>query len=187
MRARLASGNPHKLAELRLALPEWEIELAGTTSFPPEDGITYAENARLKAEHGRLFSPDDAWVLGEDSGIEVAGLGGRPGLQSARWAEDGVARLLAELAGVADRRARYICTIVALGPTSELVVEGILEGRIAFVRSGAEGFGYDPIFIPESEQQTVAELGDSWKSANSHRARAAGALATLLHSRAPGC
>jgi XTP/dITP diphosphohydrolase len=116
-------------------------------------------------------------VLGEDSGIEVAALGGRPGIESARWAEDGVTALLAELHGIEDRRARYVCELVAVGPDGkELRGTGVLEGVIADEPRGSEGFGYDPIFIPEHLAQTVAELGDSWKARNSHRARAARAL-----------
>ena len=181
MRARLASENPHKLVELRRALPQWEIELVDATSYPPESGSSYAENARGKAAHGRSLAPSDAWVIGEDSGIEAAGLDGRPGLASARWAADGVARLLAELDDVVDRRARYVCVIVALGPDGEEVtVEGTLAGSIATCRSGDEGFGYDPVFVPEGLEHTVAELGDTWKTANSHRARAAAALAAAL-------
>lgn len=181
MKARLASGNPHKLTELRRALPGWEIELSGDPAFPPETGSTYTENARGKALHGRAGAPADAWVIGEDSGIEAAGLEGRPGLASARWAGDGVARLLEELSDVPDRRARYVCVIVALGPAGEeLVVEGTLEGTIATGRRGRAGFGYDPVFVPDGENQTVAELGDAWKSAHSHRARAAAALTAAL-------
>ncbi len=181
MRARLASGNRHKLDEFRRALTEWEIELLDAQAFPPETGTTYAENARGKAAFGRRLAPDDLWVIGEDSGIEAAGLGGRPGLESARWADDGVERLLAELAGIADRRARYVCTIVAIGPGgTEVVVEGRLEGAVAATASGDEGFGYDPIFVPDGEQLTVAELGDAWKAVNSHRARATRALASAL-------
>ena len=185
MRARLATGNRHKLDEFRRVLSGWEIELVDTTTYPPEIGTTYGENARGKAAHGRSCSPADAWVIGEDSGIEAAGLGGRPGLESARWADDGVARLLGELAGVSDRRARYVCTIVAIGPeSSEITVHGVLEGAIATSRSGREGFGYDPVFVPAGEAQTVAQLGDRWKAVNSHRARAALALADAL--REPG-
>jgi XTP/dITP diphosphohydrolase len=116
-------------------------------------------------------------VLGEDSGIEVVALGGGPGIQSARWAEDGVAELLRRLDGVEDRRARYVCELVAISPTGEeRRGTGILEGRVAHERRGDEGFGYDPIMIPDGEQRTVAELGNAWKSSNSHRARAARAL-----------
>ena len=177
LRARLASGNAHKLDELQAALPGWEIELLRTDGFPNEDGETYYENARNKAEFGREVGERGAWILGEDSGIEAAALGGRPGVASARWAEDGVAQLLAELDGAADRRARYVCELVALAPDGrELRGTGILEGTIATERRGDEGFGYDPIFVPAGEECTVAELGNTWKSANSHRARAAVAL-----------
>ena len=120
-------------------------------------------------------------MLGEDSGIEVAALGGAPGVQSARWAEDPIARLLAELEGVTDRQARYVCELVAIAPGSrELRGTGTLEGRIADAPRGAEGFGYDPVFVPDGEELTVAELGNAWKRANSHRARAAAALNAAL-------
>ena len=178
VKARLASGNPHKLEELRAALAGWELELLETErDYPPEDGETYYENARAKAAFGRESAPPDEWVLGEDSGIEVAALGGAPGIASARWAVDGVAQLLAELDGVDDRRARYVCELVALGPAGEeRRGTGMLEGAIATERRGDEGFGYDPIFIPAGEERTVAELGNEWKRANSHRARAAAAI-----------
>ena len=176
--ARLASGNPHKLEELRAALRGWELELLETErAYPPEDGVTYYENARAKAAFGREEAAPDEWVLGEDSGIEVSALGGRPGVASARWAADGVARLLEELDGAADRRARYVCELVALAADGEeRRGTGYLEGTIATERRGDEGFGYDPIFIPAGETRTVAELGNAWKRANSHRAQAAAAL-----------
>ena len=187
MKARLASANPHKLVELRRALPGWEIELTDHRDFPPETGSTYEENARGKARHGRTSAPAEAWVIGEDSGIEASGLGGRPGLASARWASDGVTKLLTELASLEDRRARYVCVIVAIDPTGEeIVAEGTLSGTIAPDRRGAEGFGYDPIFVPDGETSTVAELGDDWKTANSHRARAAARLATALEAQGRG-
>lgn len=121
------------------------------------------------------------FVLGEDSGLEVHALGGRPGITSARWAEDPIARVLAELDGIADRRARYVCELVCLTPEGkELRGTGVLEGRIAEEPRGLEGFGYDPIFIPADQERTVAELGNAWKSSNSHRARAAAALVEVL-------
>jgi XTP/dITP diphosphohydrolase len=173
VRAVLASGNAHKLDELRAALPGWEVELLGSPSLPEETGDTYEQNARAKAEFGHGLERD-AWVLGEDSGIEVEALGGGPGIASARWAADGVAELLARLDGVTDRRARYVCELVALGPGGEeRRGSGTLEGTIAAERRGDEGFGYDPIFVPLGETRTVAELGNGWKRSNSHRARAA--------------
>lgn len=183
--ARLASGNAHKLEELRASLPGWKLDLLETAEpYPEEDGATYYENARAKAQFGRAAGPADAWALGEDSGIEVAALGGRPGIASARWAEDGVAQLLAELVGAPDRRARYVCELVALAPDgAELRGTGVLEGTIAVERRGEEGFGYDPVFVPAGEERTVAELGNAWKRRNSHRARAAAALLELRPGR----
>jgi XTP/dITP diphosphohydrolase len=117
-------------------------------------------------------------MLGEDSGIEVDGLDGRPGIESARFGgADPVGTLLDALQGVENRRARYVAELVALSPAGEeFRGSGILEGRIVDEARGSEGFGYDPIFVPEGEERTAAELGNGWKRLNSHRARAARAL-----------
>jgi XTP/dITP diphosphohydrolase len=177
--ARLCSGNPHKLEELRAALPAWELELLGADSYPPEEGSTHYENARAKARFGRAVGAGEYWMLGEDSGLEVDALGGRPGLHSARWAgdEDPIDRLLREMDGIKERRARYVCELVAISPEgTEFRGTGTLEGRIAGDRRGSEGFGYDPVFVPDGGERSVAELGNAWKAENSHRARAAEAL-----------
>ena len=109
LRARLASGNAHKLEELRAALPGWELELLETSEpFPDEVGESYYENARAKAEFGRRVGPADVWTLGEDSGIEVAALGGRPGIASARWAEDGVGSSCSRCSQGVERPARPV-------------------------------------------------------------------------------
>ncbi len=181
----IATGNSHKVEELASALPGHTLGMLGSMAeAPDETGGTYTENARLKALFGRGIAPADAWVVGEDSGIEAAALAGRPGIHSARWAEDGVSRLLEELEEITERRARYVCSIVALSPQGdEVSVEGTLDGAIALSARGDGGFGYDPIFVPTGEQLTVAELGDAWKRGNSHRARAARALATQLATR----
>jgi XTP/dITP diphosphohydrolase len=177
VRARLCSGNEHKLAELRAALPGWELELLPIDV--EETGATYEDNARLKAVAGRAAAPGDEWVLGEDSGIECDALAGGPGVQSARWAPAGTQAeaLLERLDGVANRVARMVCTIVALSPAGEeVVVTGVLPGAVADAKRGTGGFGYDPVFVPDGHEQTVAELGDDWKRRSSHRARAAHAL-----------
>jgi XTP/dITP diphosphohydrolase len=180
----LASRNEDKLRELRHALPEWEVELLETPDEPVEDGSTFVENARIKAKHGLGHAASEAWVAGEDSGIEVAALGGRPGIESARWTIDPVGRLLRELEGVEDRRARYVCELVALAPDgAEVRGTGTLAGSIALEARGSEGFGYDPIFVPDAETRTVAELGNAWKAEHSHRAQAARALAAALAAR----
>ena len=177
----LASRNVNKLRELRRALPGWEIELLEAEDEPEETGDTFLDNARLKSRFGRERADAGVWVAGEDSGIEVAALGGRPGVRSARWTGDPVHRLIAALDGEDDRRARYVCELVALSPAAEEVrATGTLEGTIALDPRGSEGFGYDPIFVPFGETRTVAELGNEWKSENSHRALAARALAEKL-------
>jgi XTP/dITP diphosphohydrolase len=188
VKASLCSRNEHKARELRTLLPEWSIELLDGDDYPAEDGETYYENARAKALFGRRVGSRDRWMLGEDSGIEVVGLGGAPGLLTARFGgTDPVGRLLAELEGVEveGRRARYVCELVAVAPGGEeFRGTGVLEGWIGESPAGSEGFGYDPVFIPDDEQLTVAELGDAWKAAgNSHRARAAAALLAALASR----
>jgi XTP/dITP diphosphohydrolase len=175
LRAKLASQNENKLHELRHAMPGWELELLDADDYPPETGATYYENALGKARYG--VGQAGTWVLGEDSGIEVRALGGRPGVESARWADDGVAALLEALEGVDEREARYVCELVALSPEGEeLRGTGTVEGTIAREPRGTEGFGYDPIFIPLGETRTVAELGNDWKRDHSHRALAAKAL-----------
>lgn len=177
-RAVLASRNSHKARELERLLPGWTIEPLDRDDYPPETGATYYENAALKAAFGREH--EQGWVLAEDSGLEVDALDGRPGVLSARYAPEGapaVAKLLGELDGMAERGARYVSELVLLAPDGrESRGTGTLEGRIAEGPAGSEGFGYDPIFIPDGEERTVAELGSEWKAGHSHRARAARAL-----------
>jgi XTP/dITP diphosphohydrolase len=185
VRAGFASANRHKLEELRRALPDWELALVNPGPFPPETGQSYYENAVAKARFGRRADGTSDWVLGEDSGIEVDGLGGAPGIRSARWAGDAdpVEALLEALAGTtgAGRRARYVCELVAVGTDgSEQRGTGVLEGHVADRPAGDEGFGYDPVFVPDGEERTVAQLGNRWKTANSHRARAAAALGRAI-------
>jgi XTP/dITP diphosphohydrolase len=178
IRATLCSANQHKLDEFRALFPGWELGLLAGADFPPEDGVTYLDNARIKARYGRLVGPADRWMIADDSGIEVAALGGGPGVETARWAEGRhVEKLLAALEGAADRRAQYVCELVALSPErEELRGTGVLPGEIALRPAGGDGFGFDPLFVPRGQTRTVAELGDAWKAQHSHRAIAARAL-----------
>jgi XTP/dITP diphosphohydrolase len=171
----LCSRNEHKARELERLLPGWTISALDVDDYPPEAGTTYYDNALTKARFGRSRAPADAWVLGEDSGIEVVALGGEPGLHSSRRAAgDEVGWMLRTLEGVADRRARYVSELVAIAPDGrELRGTGTLGGRIATEARGSEGFGFDPVFIPDGETRTVAELGNEWKAEHSHRANAA--------------
>jgi XTP/dITP diphosphohydrolase len=182
VKASFVSTNRHKARELAVLLPEWEIEVTLAGELPEETGESFYENARAKATFGRTVDPPDRWTIGEDSGLEVDGLGGRPGIFSARYAgagagdEDNVGKLLQELDGVTGpgRRARYVSELVAISPDLEEVRgTGTLTGTIAAEPRGSEGFGYDPVFIPDGEWRTVAELGNSWKALHSHRAAAA--------------
>jgi XTP/dITP diphosphohydrolase len=195
VKAILVSKNRHKARELAALLPGWEIEPTAAEKLPDEVGETFYENACAKARFGHRAGPPGRWMIGEDSGLEVDGLRGRPGIYSARFAgpdatdEENVTRLLGELAGKrgADRRARYVCELVALSPDlDEARGSGTLEGTIATRPRGSGGFGYDPVFIPDGEQKTVAELGDEWKAVHSHRAAAAGRLLAAVGSGASG-
>lgn len=188
-----ASRNEGKLRELRALLPDWEIEPLGDVEMPEETGATFHENAAAKARFAQSVEPG-RWTIGEDSGLEVHWLGEVPGIRSARYAgedatdEENVAKLLEELAGAegADRGARYVSELVVVTPEGrELRGTGTLEGEIATEPKGAEGFGYDPVFVPTGESRTVAELGNEWKRAHSHRAAATRALVAGV-GEAPG-
>lgn len=178
----LCSRNRNKLRELSTL--GWEVDLLDADGYPEEGERSYVENARAKARYGREVGPPEAWLLGEDSGLEVVALDGAPGVRSARYGAEGdeaIERLLRELEGVEDRRARYVCELVLLDPEGrELRGSGVLKGRIAEAPRGSEGFGYDPVFLPAGEDLTVAELGNDWKAQHSHRANAASDLRASL-------
>jgi XTP/dITP diphosphohydrolase len=182
LRVVFASTNRGKLRELAAVLTDWELEPLDRDDYPEEAGTTFEENALLKARFGRAHAPPGAWVLGEDSGIEVDGLSGGPGVHSARYAgerasdDENVAKLLDELGGAPNdgRRARYVSALAAISPRGEeIVARGTFEGSIGEEPRGDGGFGYDPVFVPTGERETVAELGDAWKAGRSHRAAAA--------------
>jgi XTP/dITP diphosphohydrolase len=178
----LCSANPAKLAEMHELLPGWRLEPLASDAYPPEDGSTYVENARIKARHGRDVGPADRFMLADDSGLELAALGGGPGVRTARWAQGRhVERILEALADADDRRARYVAELVLLAPDlAETCGTGVLEGTIARHPAGSQGFGFDPVFVPFGERETVAALGDVWKATHSHRALAARALQARL-------
>jgi XTP/dITP diphosphohydrolase len=190
----VATTNAGKAIELAELLTGVGVRLLSLAELPhveavEETGATFAENAAIKATfYGRLFGK---MTLADDSGLEVDALGGAPGVHSARYAGEGasdsrrVAHLLDELAqsGVEDRRARFVCVVAIYeAATGELrLFRGVCEGRIATEPCGANGFGYDPIFIPDGYDVSFAQLPSSVKQQISHRARAlAGARTYLL-------
>ena len=190
----LATHNPHKVEEFHGIVHHARPDLVVTGydgPEPVEDGVTFAENALIKARAAAAHTGLPA--LADDSGICVDVLGGAPGVFSAYWAghrKDARANLellLDQLSDIADphRSAQFVSTIALVVPgEGEHVVEGVWPGRLARVASGSGGFGYDPIFVPDGQakgaEQTVAEWSAEEKNALSHRARAFTALVPLL-------
>jgi XTP/dITP diphosphohydrolase len=190
----LATRNPHKIAELRaiLAATGVTVDLIGVNTFPDvpdvaETGVTFAQNALLKATETarRTGLPSVA----DDSGLCVDVLGGAPGIFSARWAgkhgddEANLDLLLAQLADIADehRAAHFACAAALALPDGTAVVrEGRIDGTLLHARRGTNGFGYDPIFLPDGHDRTTAQMPAEEKNAISHRTRAFQALAKDL-------
>lgn len=201
MKIVFATNNQHKLAEIRDILGEdYEVvslKEIGCDADIPETGTTLEENALQKAQY--VYDHYHISCFADDTGLEVEALGGAPGVHSARYAEGSdhdseanMARLLREMDGKTDRKARFR-TVIALiekrdvcpcGCTSVKEVhrfEGIVEGRIATGKQGTEGFGYDPLFIPEGYDESFAQLGEALKNTISHRARAVKKLVEYLN------
>lgn len=192
MKLLLATGNAHKAREMREILGHLPVELATLADLPGipevvEDGKTLEQNAVKKAIGPALAS--GLWTLADDTGLEVAALDGRPGVYSARYAGPGCdfaancAKLLDEMRSVpGPRRSAVFRTIVALASPEGLVQyrEGRLEGRISLAPSGANGFGYDPVFYIPDEGRTLAELSNEEKNRLSHRAQGLQAILPLL-------
>lgn len=179
----LATRNRHKVEEIRRIFGRAGAGLVSADEVPglpaevEEDAETFEGNALKKAR--TLRDASGLWTLADDSGLEAAALGGAPGVRSARYAGPAAdtdannRRLLRELAGREDRRARFRCVIALCAPDGrEWTVEGACAGRIAESPRGDGGFGYDPLFIPDGYDRTFAELGADVKNRISHRGRA---------------
>jgi XTP/dITP diphosphohydrolase len=189
----LASRNPNKLAELRRILaprlPDVQVVGLGDVApydEVPETGGTFAENALLKAREGHRHT--GLPTVADDSGLVVDALNGMPGIFSARWSGrhgDDVGNLrlvLAQLADVPDERlgAAFVAAVAYVDDTGEIVVDGRMPGRLVREPRGTNGFGYDPIFVPEGYDVTSAELDSDAKDAISHRGQALRSLADRL-------
>ena len=179
-----ATGNRHKLLELRELLPGVELSpLPEEVELPPEDGDSFAAIALAKARAARAATGEA--VVADDSGIEAAGLGGRPGIHSARFAgegasdEENLAKLLRDVAAAGEeRRAAYVCALALIEEDgTERVFEARCEGRLVDAPRGEGGFGYDPAFVPDDtgpeDRRTMSELSQEEKNEISHRGRAA--------------
>ncbi len=188
----LATSNPHKLEEFRAIFSDMPLKLLSLNDLQlnieiEETGITFAENAELKA---RTYAQSSGMLtLADDSGLEIDALGGAPGVQSARYLgrqtsyEERFRRILEQLKGLPmeQRTARFRCAIALAEPSGNTrIVEGVIEGVIADSPRGKNGFGYDPIFYLPELGKTFAELAPEHKNRISHRARAAQSTRKLL-------
>jgi XTP/dITP diphosphohydrolase len=186
-----ATANKHKLREMRELLPQVALEpLPDGVELPPEEGDSFAEIALEKARATHAATGRAA--IGDDSGIEAAGLGGRPGIHSARYGgpgasdEENLEKLLREVAEAGeDRRAAYHCALALVDEDgTEQVFEGRCEGRLIKAPRGEGGFGYDPAFVPDAtgpaDERTMSELSPEEKNEISHRGAAARLLAGRL-------
>src|SRR6476646_8260011 len=198
----LATHNEHKRREFARLLPAtadgepWELAvLSASVVLPPEEGETFAENALGKARAAAAATGRPS--IADDSGIEAHGLGGRPGVRSARYAgenatdEENLAKLLEEVGRQDDRRVAYVSVIGLVDEGgNESIFEGRCEGTLATEPRGTGGCGYDPAFVPDDtgpgDRRTMAELSPEEKNAISHRGRAARSLATHLGLGASG-
>jgi XTP/dITP diphosphohydrolase len=188
-----ATANKHKLREMRELLPELELRaLPDGVELPPEEGDSFAAIALDKARAAHAVSGEAA--VGDDSGIEAAALGGRPGIYSARYGgpdasdEENLDKLLREVAAAGEeRRAAYHCALALVDADgSERVFEARCEGWLIEQPRGEGGFGYDPAFVPDAtgldDERTMSELSQAEKNEISHRGKAARLLAAYLDS-----
>jgi len=192
----LATGNAGKARELAGLLGgSFDVRtMPGSVALPAETGLTFAANARLKADAVFAALGRCVAVLADDSGLEVAALDGRPGVLSARYAGEGasdaenVTKLLLELAGRQDRESRFVCALCLVLPDDHAAangsrvveVEGSLDGVITRTPLGTGGFGYDPVFQPDGWEITLAQGSPANKDSVSHRGSAARALVARL-------
>jgi XTP/dITP diphosphohydrolase len=186
----IATNNAHKVAEIRALLPAGypliTLQQIGCTEALPEEHDTLEGNSYQKAAY--VFEKYGTPCLADDSGLEVEALAGEPGVHSAHYAgprrshADNMQLLLQKLAGVAARQAHFrtVITLVGAGPVKQF--EGVLEGTIATAPRGHQGFGYDPVFIPQGSPRTLAEMTLEEKNNISHRARAVEKLVAWLTS-----
>jgi XTP/dITP diphosphohydrolase len=181
----IATHNPGKLIEIQDILAPFGLDITSAGALgieePEETGLTFEENAALKARHSADRS--GRWALSDDSGLEVDALGGAPGIYSARWAgpqkdfSSAMARIEQDIIGAGHEpegaRARFVCVLALAAPDgSTQCYRGTVEGRLTFPARGERGFGYDPIFIADGMTKTFAEIAPEEKHRISHRANA---------------
>lgn len=190
MKLIFASHNAHKAQEIQRILPDW-IDINSLSELNyfdeiPEEEPTIEGNSQFKASF--VHEKFQANCFADDTGLEIEALDGRPGVHSARYAgnhkdaNDNMEKVLAELAHASNRSAQFKTVITLFWEGKEHQFEGIVKGQIAYEKTGHEGFGYDPIFIPEGETRSFAEMSMSEKNAFSHRARAMAKLVAFFNT-----
>lgn len=182
-----ATHNQHKLEEVKQMLPQ-HIQFKSLTEINfhdeiEETGTTFEENARIKAQ--TIYQKTGVNVFADDSGLVINGLNGAPGVFSARYAgtgksEDNIAKVLQELEGISDRSAYFIAVFCLILEGKEYFFEGRINGTISEEILGEDGFGYDPIFIPEGHSKSFAQMSPEEKNSMSHRGRAVAQLNEFL-------
>ena len=190
MKILFATNNAHKLSEVQAVLGDGYTLVTprecGVMEEIPEEQETLEGNAQQKARY--LHDRTGLDCFADDTGLEVEALGGAPGVHSARYATDGHdfaannRLLLKNLQGVGNRRARFRTVIALILNGEEHLFEGVVEGRIIDHETGHEGFGFDPLFVPDGCERTFAEMSAAEKNAISHRGRAVRKLAEYLHA-----
>jgi XTP/dITP diphosphohydrolase len=187
----VATGNPGKVKEMQAHLDGlgWELQLKPEALDVEETGVTFAENACLKASE--IARATGEWSIADDSGLEVEALNGAPGVFSARYGKDDaerIDRLLNELGNELNRAAQFVCVIAIARPDGSIALqaEGTCPGEILHAPRGSGGFGYDPIFYVPEQRQTFAEMPAEVKRQISHRAKAFQALLPQLQNLAIG-
>ena len=198
----LATTNRHKILEIK-SFFKGSFDFCDITHLknytPPEEtGLTFKENAKIKVKSLATFFNyskviSNPLILGEDSGLEVFSLNGEPGIHSARYSglhgndRQNNQLLLKNMEGQKNRKARYVCALCCLFKNKIFFFEGELKGSIAFKEKGTNGFGYDPLFIPEGEKKTLGELPSDLKQTISHRVRALGKLRDYFSQELGDC
>lgn len=192
----IATSNKGKLKEFEQIFSNLKIKVKGQNELPvfsppPENGKTFLENAKIKAKALHSIKSEN-WVIADDSGLIVDGLGGLPGIHSARYAgehasdQENVSKLLKmlQIRSPENRKARFVCQLVAISPEGQhFEFEGELLGNITKTPKGNMGFGYDPVFVAENATQTLAEITPGQKNAISHRFKAAKKFAEFISDK----
>ncbi|MCI7643770.1 MAG: RdgB/HAM1 family non-canonical purine NTP pyrophosphatase [Lentisphaeria bacterium] len=175
----VATANAHKVEEYKKLIGDQQVELLSLLDYPGcpeiiENGSSFEENASLKAVAASKYCGIP--VFADDSGLEIEALNGAPGIFSARYAETNekrIERVLSEMQGIANRKARFVC-VIAIAFNGEVIetFEGVVNGHISDRPRGSNGFGYDPIFVPEGYDESFAEMSEEAKNQISHRSEA---------------